>query len=303
MDSRRVAWFVVLVTFLGGCASPPVRTHATAAFEEDGPTVLEHLQSRYDDVGTCDGANPNAPAFVCNGIMLRGVDASPNYHSWDVNPGSAKFPGVSFSYLRRDAPLLRLAYTYRAGLIFYPDYYAHRDGFDSPEVLCAFPIDGDTDSRADKGCGPSGGIATSGPCQPQGITTATAWLRHFTEVAGGVYKRQCSFTVARHAGESAAIFREVIKAEAILDLKQHDSKPNELVLDGWAPGRDDKVPLEALFYLGSSPPGLATAQFIQKDFKATAGRWVPIIRLTLPTVQAGAASFDYQPGDQAVSGP
>lgn len=310
---RHIRMAIVAATLMGvtgcfpvaqrqGAVSPRSGDVGTAAFEEAGPDVARHLTSRYaESFPNCD-RNPNAPAFVCSGIMLRGVHASTAYHAWDVNPTSKKYPGVSFSYLRHDAPLLRLAYGYSAGFIFYPKKYANGNGLRSVDVLCAFPIDGNTDIRADKGCGVGDNFQASGPCQAQGITTAEGWLQHFQITAAGVYGHQCAFLVARGQANSAAIFMQVIAALGKLNLVEHDKKPDELVLDGWAPGNDETLPIEALFYLSTSSSGLAEARSIQEDYKKTASRRVPIIQLTLPATQTDTAKFSYNSGDQAVPG-
>jgi hypothetical protein len=95
---------------------------------------------------------------------------------------------------------------------------------------------------------------------------------------------------------------QVIAALGKLNLVEPDQKPDELVLDGWDPGNDETLPIEALFYLSTSSSGLAEARSIQEDYKKTASRRVPIIQLTLPATQTDTAKFSYSSGDQAVPG-
>jgi len=180
-------------------------------------------------------------------------------------------------------------------------------------VLCAFPIDGVSDSRVattdppvEKGCGESTGYpATSRPCQSQGITTAAAWRTHF-DMAPTIDTKmahQCGFTVAEGTPDSAAIFMQSVIAREGLALPELDDKPNELVLQGWPAGTDGALPIEAFFYVSGTANGKSDAQFIQRDFHEVTGRWIAIVQITMPAADTGRITFAYHPSDQAIPEP
>lgn len=262
-----------------------------------GETTEAHLIERYNDARVNCGTT-SQPAFLCNGVIVRGTDYSPTYHSWDNSLNSHRQGAVSFSYLRRDSKYSKLAYGYKNGYIFLPVFYAN--GKLTPEVLCAFPIDAGTVNRADKGCGATPGIPTSAPCQSQGIYTADVWYRHFA-TAQGNSARICGFDVrdALNTGATTA-FNATIAAMA---LAKTFTVQNELRLAVWPDGSGLRLPLEAFFYINNSAAGRADAQNDQRDFKNITGISVPVISLWLPVNTAAQATFKYLPADQVITLP
>lgn len=261
-----------------------------------GDDVQRHLVSRYSDTSV-DCGRPTTPAFICNGIVLRGTNYSPSYHSWDNSPSSHTNGGVSFSYLRKDANFF-LAFT--NGYIFLP--YEHATGKLHPEILCSFPINANTVNRANNGCGQSGSITNSGPCQTQGVTTATQWYTHYL-ANGASGSGQCGFDVQSSLdAEATAGFNATLQAMSLVTPSGARSH-NELRVKVWPDGSGAQLPLEAFFYISTSSAGLAAAKNDQLDLKNTAGVSIPVIAITLPSTVSGTASFLYSAADQAVQLP
>jgi hypothetical protein len=165
-----------------------------------GEDTQRHLTNRYADTAVTCGA-PSRPAFLCNGVMIRGTSYKAGRHSWDNSPANHTSGGVSFSYLRKDSKYEKLAYGYSNGYIFLPVYYAGNKI--TPEILCAFPLDAGTSARANKGCGAYTGIPGSAACQAQGIYTAAAWYNHF-RASGSTRAAQCGFDVRDALNDGAA---------------------------------------------------------------------------------------------------
>ncbi|MFK7700970.1 hypothetical protein [Pseudomonas caspiana] len=261
-----------------------------------GEATAEHLIKRYNDVATNCGA-VSKPAFLCNGVIIRGTNYSPTRHSWDNSPANHTSGGVSFSYLRRDSKYTKLAYDYDNGYVFLPILYSG-DKI-QPEILCAFPIDAGTSARAEKGCGAYSGVAGSGPCQSQGIYTPLAWYNHYRAGASS-RAHQCGFNVRDALNDGAtAAFDAMIKGMALINVESFNTQ-NELRLAVWQDGLGRVLPLEAFFYVNSIPAGLSDAQNDQRDFKNMTGISLPIISLWLPRTPADQASFKYLPTDQVV---
>lgn len=139
-----------------------------------GARTAEQLQNNYDATPAhCQG---NAvPAHACSGVLLRSTKPSPLYHSWHHSQNSKDKGGVSFSYLRSDIPTTRLAADGRSGFTLYPLLQRPKDSL-RYEMLCAWPTDGDTWERDNRGCGDNRQTAaTEAACHEQGVLTAEQW--------------------------------------------------------------------------------------------------------------------------------
>jgi hypothetical protein len=289
------------VLLVGGCATRPairLSPEARAANDVEGNLVVRHLSLRYADPATTCHNRPTEPIFLCSGVMLRATRYSPDYHSWVPNPASPKGDGVSFSYIRMDAKFGKLAYGYVHGFIVYPLFNNPAPVVDL-EILCAFPIDSDSDRRSADGCGDHALYpGASKPCQDQGIVTSDQWVAHYR--AQGVVNRrdhQCGFRLVSGTPDSAALFMQLIGSMAELGPESFGTQ-NELIVGSWA-ATPNQIGVEAFFYLGGSN-GLAESQKEQRDFYDTVHYWRPLIRMDLPASPAGAVTFSYQPSEQGV---
>lgn len=289
--------------------SPPGASRARAgmvvqgAHDSEGQTVARHLQDRYDDnVADCrkNASDPNPlPAVLCSGILLR-TTVRGNYDVWNPNPSSPLSRGVSFSWLRRDSAFGGLVFNYDNGFIILPHFFADSpsDGYTQLAVLCIFPFDADTVNRTggnNDGCAQHGTTSGTGPCQAQGIETAAQWVAKFGGAANS-YRDQCGFTLT--AGTPRASLSFQAQASIRTSLPQHFGIHNEVMVEKWLQN-DAHIPLEAFFY-DDKGTGLANARLNQWDFQAVTRRWVPVIKVTMPTAINGPAAFTYVVADQQI---
>ncbi|MFJ2992936.1 hypothetical protein [Pandoraea sp. NPDC087047] len=269
-----------------------------------GASLAEDLKNRYKDTReNCGG--PNFPAFLCSGVLFRATEPSTQYDAWDPSPSSITRGGVSFAYMRADAKAYGFyAPRYSNGFIFTP-YFRASAGMEQPEILCAFPYDAGTSSRAPPGgCGAQPSYpATSGPCQTLGITTAQQWYSNFKQVgeySGGWSSKhaynECGFSLAENYVNSAPIFYQMLLSVSMIPEFLHDVT-DELIIKPWDPGIPGKLPLEAFFYVGA---GLVNAQYDQQNFFSKTGKYVPIIHLTWPVNVNDNASFVFRVDEQVI---
>ncbi|MBD8708163.1 hypothetical protein IFT47_16130 [Pseudomonas sp. CFBP 13711] len=273
----------------------PHVAHRATIQQDSGEDVVRHLTNRYADTAANCGT-PSQPAFLCNGVMIRGTSNSPGaYHVWDNSPASITRGGVSASYLRSDANFRKLAWGYNNGYIL--TAYLFAEGKLHPEVLCLFPVDAGTGSRTDRGCGEHPGTVGSRPCHLQNVTTAAQWWTHYTSQPGNLHYAQCGFDVSDDRNDNAGpAFVAGLEAMSLMG-SQAFVENNELVLAVWDSGLGKTLPLEAFFYLAGSA-GLPVAQHNQSDLINTDGVWIPVIKITLPTTAAGKVTFSYSADEQ-----
>src|SRR6187402_1816788 len=281
---------------LFACGTQPERAPTTARVPARGAEVAAELTAQYNDKRADCGA-VNRPAFLCSGILFRGTVPSDAYHSWNPSPISQTRGGVSFSYLRADAKCDRLAYGYANGLIFKP-YLSTESTKLKPQILCAFPVDGWTNDRANKGCGAHPNFSNeSVACQSQGIKTAQQWVTHFNQTSANKNTHQCGFDVSDSNTGQAAYFAASLAARPLIAAESF-IQTNELVIATWAQMDDPSpLPIQAFFY---TTGGLAGAQHDQKDYYAHAGTVIPIVAMKLPSTAAKDATIIYNENDQAV---
>lgn len=296
---------IILIAFafiLASCTNPPNTQPPSQKTHQDNPgeVVQRQLTERYNDTRINCGL-PSQPAFLCSGVIIRATTYSPNYHVWDNSVNSHRKGSVSFSYLRRDSQFLSTSGANGNGYIFLPPFYAN--GKLTPELLCAFPLNGATDYRDNKGCGASPEAPLSAPCQSLGITTARGWYENFA-IAG---RNLCGFDTRNILGAGATTaFIATLEARQLLlsYVPYYFSQNNEVVLDIWPDGQGNNLPLQAFFYETGQPgTGRVDAQNNQLDFKNTTGLSVPVIAITMPESNEDSAVFNYLPGDQVIALP
>ncbi|ALX46266.1 hypothetical protein AQ610_28250 [Burkholderia humptydooensis] len=143
------------------------------------------------------------------------------------------------------------------------------------EWRCAFPQNAATSGRSD-----SCNVASDHRlCDARGINTAAQWQAAFgsnSNIACGLAPTVAQFGV-------------------LVDLRQTlTAGHNEVIIAAWPQDIPVQIPLEALFYpAASAKPG---AEYIQQDYMATTGRFMPILSVDL-TKPAGSI-FTYNPADQ-----
>jgi len=274
-----------------------VASSATTA--STGPQVAAELEKRYRDTRDNCGA-ASKPAFLCSGLLVRGTEPSTQFDAWNPSPTSVANGGVSFTYLRSDYKVKRLAYTYDSGLIFYP-ILSTPPGKQLIEILCFFPVDGSSNARPNGGCGPHPKYpVASKSCEEQNpiIDSAAKWADKYRRDAttGNKYESMCSFNVRDSANSLAAgRFLEGMRGGRLVSPDAFNT-PNDTKLKTWAQNIPGQLPIEAFFY--TKPTGLAGAQFYQRRFRDLTGVTIPIIYIPLPQTLAESASFEYKTTDQ-----
>lgn len=260
-------------------------TSAVTRLPMAGAQVVQGLNARFQNTGPCPGDQAD---YQCNGVFIRVVDYSPAFRAWNPSPGAQKLGGVSFSYIRRDLKTLKLQENRSHGLIL-----TEGNRWVAPllplEVLCAYPYDGGTATRADGGCGENKGYAGSGRCVLRDIKNVAQWRSSFTQYppVEARYDHQCSFDPDKAGFDLSLQARENPEQENIR------WRQNEVVIKTW-PQNVHNLPVEAFFY--TSTAGREPARNIQKDFYKSTGRFVPVIQVALTAPEV----FIYRASDQAV---
>lgn len=267
-----------------------------------GPELAAELTRRYRDTRVNCGKD-SMPAFLCSGILLRGTARAEGFDVWDPSPTAIKVGGTSFSYVRSDYKMKRLAFTYNKGLIFYP-ILSLPAGKEKIEVLCFFPIDGASDNRTSNGCGEVAGYPSTYACASQGIRTGEQWAAHYLKHApsGHTFHGVCSFDVRDAANNLAGpnFYQGMIGGRAI--SPRAFEIPNDVKLKTWAPGLAKTLPIEAFFYyVRDGKSGLADVQIDQRRFKELTGVAIPIIKTTFPQTLNESMTFVYEAADQVVN--
>ncbi len=261
--------------------------------------VAAVLTAQYNDTRKfCN--HSDMPAYLCSGVQIRATDPGKE-KPWEPDSKNISSGGTSFSYLRQDAEFDRFAYSRDNGYILYPTN-DRMPGNVIIDVLCAFPIDGATDNRSDSGCGIYSGEGTaSEECQYQNIYTATQWYDHY--VSGGhSHTYQCGFIVSQDSplnrgyDVADAFYQNLLGINLI--LSESFTTPNELRLQTWGGVSDDKLPIQAFFYIQG---GLGNAQENQQTYYNDNKIIIPIIKITLPTTENQDVIFTYNPADQIVT--
>jgi len=249
-----------------------------------GYQVAARLNARYADSSpACRG---NTAAYNCNGVLIRITDASPAFHAWNPSPGSVTRNGVAFSYLRADVFASKLVFGKGQGLIMKelaaPAAYPLT-------IRCAFPYDGGTNFRSDSCNEHSYAPEVSRPCNEQGIVTGEQWAVHFYTLDHT--STGCSFNGSQSQFEQSIQARSHLKPE---DQANH----NEIVIASWPQNFGAQIPLESFFYLQNNAK--PNAQFFQRDYFQTTGRFLPIVFVDLTATDGQV--FRYNPDDQNAPG-
>ncbi|WP_460415421.1 hypothetical protein [Pseudomonas sp. microsymbiont 2] len=232
-----------------------------------GYQVADGLNQRYTD--TASSCVEGRPGYNCNGVLIRATSAATSYHSWNPTANSIGRDGVSWTYLRADTGILRLA-SNASGLIF--------DRLDQPfahavRLRCAYPANAGTS-----------GIANScrASCLSQNITTVAAWRSRYGSSPGS----SCAFSMepTPHAAQY----------QLNIDVRASGGAHNEIIIGAWPQNIPAQLPIQAI-YFPSGSASLAGAQYIQWDYFRETGRRMPLVRVNLA---AGGQVFSYLPADQ-----
>lgn len=283
---------VVCLMFLAGCATQDTSTPVPQT--ADGPTTAAALTARYRNTASNCGSDTK-PAFLCSGVILRVTETSSLFDPWEPSDTSLARGGVSFSYLRKDNNFDRL-WKFTNGYILYPILDMPTDKLKIP-VLCMFPVDGWTNGRLDRNsCGTYPGYSSSAPCHLHNpiIETGAQWNAAFGNATHEGY-RICGFDVRDELNQYAGP-NFYAGMQARWQNSNHFQIHNELVLKVWQRGQARVLPIQAFFYTDAN--GLANAKIDRQKFLSQTGITLPVIKMTLPAIPTGDATFQYVPGDQ-----
>ncbi len=282
---------------------------AIAAHADLGTQTANAMQASYDATPEhCDGR----PAYGCSGTLLRVTKPSDRYFTWNNNPKAVEKGGISFSYMRADAPITALAESARSGYTLAP-VLRRPAGSMKYRPLCAYPTDGDTWTRDKAGCGDNALTPDikEDRCDKKGITTAEQWISHYRDSppphAPGAWEgnkdqrfiAQCGFDVRDKAGmPGAANFYQALRVMQLMNDRPFAW--NEVIVQAWDESRFQELPIQSFFYIKGKAGGLEDAQLVQKQWHQETGKFLPIIQIRLP---AGGekARFDYRLADQVIS--
>lgn len=263
----------------------------SAARAETCAQTIQFIQELYNR--TVDACPSGEPASSCSGIMLRGTTrADPaKGQSWDVwnpNPQTVAKGASSYSFVRADASFSKLAVQANNGFIITPTEFLCQ-GQPASYVQCAFPRDGWTWERNDRGCGDNTATPSrEDHCQNLGINTGAAWVNDFrgrATAAGNPLRTQCGFDMSRARGQAgrAEAFKDFLDARRLSNASEFQ-EPNEVMVSN-----KDAPNILAFFYVDA--PGRAEALKNQADYFAKTGEYRPVVRVQLPSTQGAKAQF------------
>jgi len=286
---------------LAGLALVAVSLPSNAARDLDDPWTAHYMWRRYHNTtAPCDAAQDKAD-YLCTGVLIRGTHPGEAKHVWWPEPksldGTSRATGgVSFSYLREDLKMLDTAWSYPNGFTVFPQMGKYKAPDDKIKltVLCAFPVDGWTDLRDNKGCGTTVKFPQTSQVCPADMT-GQKWVDTYPTLKGDAV---CGFDMTT---QSRAAFKPIVDAMHILQGKKSGTNADdELRIAAWpADDETSKVfPIESFFYKAGSEQGLKNAQADQLDFYNSTKQFVPVIKIVFPSTTASSYDFSYTKADQ-----
>ncbi|WP_434610116.1 hypothetical protein J3P80_18185 [Pseudomonas sp. D2-30] len=239
-----------------------------------GYQVAERLNKRYFNTAkTC----PNGqPAPYCNGVIVRGVHSTSQFHSWNPSPIAIAMGGVSSSYARADSSLVMVPY--RQGLLFKP---LSAPAINPVPVRCYYPFDGWTQGGGDA-------CTKRQRCSDLGIDSVEKWAARYTS---NVFD-SCSFSPTEEG------------VQLMMDIRNGVTHPhshwNESVLTLWEQNIPEQLPVDALYHSDGGVPGDGPvgARYIQDDYFKVTGRFWPIVHMRFDATDGQV--FSFTPNDQCL---
>jgi hypothetical protein len=243
-----------------------------------GYQVAARLNARYAD--TTPTCHEGQTAFHCNGVLLRGTQASAAFHMWNPSPSSVNNNGVSFTYLRQDAGLTKPVY--QQGFIIRESLAPTA----TPLIVrCAYPFDGASNRPVPDICRGRGQM-----CDELGVTSVEAWASRYVASP----RSSCAFNI------------DPAQFQLNIDVRPSVANGdgwNEVVIQTWPQNIPLQIPLEVFYYSLKghyTSNGLLQAQFGQRDYFQITGRFLPIVKLDLEA--ADGQVFSYDPDEQNAPG-
>ncbi|SQF98660.1 putative halovibrin [Paucimonas lemoignei] len=272
-----------------------IATPVSAGEGTDVAWLMNYYYSR-----TLDDCGEGRPLDQCSGLRIRGTDSMEAFEPWDPSPNSVKSGGVSMSFLRKDMKYEDLGLKKANGFVLKPNDFID-EGEKEINTLCFFPLDAWTDTRNDGGC--SDNYLTKDYlekiCQSAGINTAEQWLADYRRTKNN-HQKECGFEIKDRPDDADAFWQGVRARRLIQNDAEAIRTQTEIRVPTWGQDEDAQLPILAFIYTPN--PGLASglekARDDQKRYYLKTGKWVPVIRVDLPTSNAADARFTYNEGDQ-----
>lgn len=279
----------------------PMLSAMASARAETCEATLSVVQELYNR--TVDICPDGDTASDCSGLLIRATHrADPAkgqaFDIWNPSPNAVKMGSTAFSYIRQDINFDDPAMSATNGFITTPFDYLCK-GQQGGHLQCAFPTDGWTDFRLDRGCADNTRTSkVEGFCQDTNVTSGEKWLAQYTanQPANGAwgaypYQAQCGFDMARGRGQAgrAAAFKTFLQARRLVN-KREFMMQTEVRLSN--PGTD-QMPVLAFFTDGSR--GLGDALANQRDYLAKTGQYRPVITINFPRTSGSVATFSCAP--------
>ncbi|AJP55907.1 hypothetical protein UC34_00695 [Pandoraea vervacti] len=269
---RSKRWLPVLRVAFG-----PQGTTAFGYDERDqldyGFTTVENLNTRYAD--TRHVCPDGRAGYACDGVVIRVTGWGTTFHSWNPSPGSVASNGVPFSYIRADAHVDRLYWhTNDAGMIL-REFGAPTE---HPSIMrCIY--------AEDTGTGARDRCYDDYPqlCNAMGITSIAAYIAHHKPYV------HCAFDIDPASFQLSLDVRPRIPPG-------HPWPWNEAIVALWPQDVPLQIGIEAFFYMNGEVGG---AQFVQRDYMAITGHFMPIVSVDLKA--ANGRIFTYDPAVQSFS--
>lgn len=288
-----LGYSLFLLTLLAEAGEEPSVPAEAMQHSADAAQLAAELTARYRATPShCE----DDPAYKCSGVIVRGTrqNLPDGQYAWEPYPRGRTLD-TSFSFLRADIKMPRLAWSYSNGFIIAPP--------ESLSVNCFFPADAESDRRTDNGCGPDKAyLYRYSPCNalltqrlaPPRETEeyqwalqrlAALWLtwdeRHAPDM-----KRRCSYDLR----DAHATQRFEIALAVATKVSRLTDKPNDLKIQTWNPGHDPRLPIRAFFYVNEQ--GRPFAERDREQFERMTTIRLPVLKVTFPGEREGSIVFE-----------
>ncbi|MHA6196550.1 hypothetical protein ACX3YG_19510 [Pseudomonas wadenswilerensis] len=208
------------------------------------------------------------PLYFCSGVIVRGTrqNLPAGKNAWDPYP-AGRTADTSFSYVRSDIKVTRLAWSYTNGFIIEARSYL--------KVNCFYPLDGESDKREEKGCGAHRDNPTAALDCKDNVELSDA-----TAAAS-----RCRFDL--RGGDADVAFAKGVSLAA--QASRHTDIPNDLKIETWNAGCDKRLVIRAFFYVNDE--GKPFAERDRKQYAQVCGIEVPLVFMNMPDNKDGLITF------------
>lgn len=120
-----------------------------------------------------------------------------------------------------------------------------------------------TADRDDYGCGEYLNIASSKPCQDQGILTADDWLGHYDTNKPDIFRQICGFAINGDIKNNIMSYNAIHDIIVKSNIRQKNRYPwNEYDFYTWKADKPNSVPVFAIFFMPSYQSGKSCKSII-----------------------------------------